>query len=80
MKKLRFVLEAHNGAPEIPRVKLKTGSKRHRNTTTARTGTPPDSHTNTSGPTRTIGAKPEWCAWPFPMAITDAIADLPELE
>jgi hypothetical protein len=30
MKKLRYVLEAQDGAPETPGLKLTTGSKRHR--------------------------------------------------
>ena len=48
-KKLRYVLEATKRSARDPRVKLTTGSKRHRNTTSARP-THPDSHPTRAAP------------------------------
>jgi hypothetical protein len=49
MKKLRYVLEATERSARDPRVKLTTGSTRHRSTTSTRP-TRPDSHPMRAAP------------------------------
>lgn len=55
MKKLRCVLEATERSARYPRVKLTTGSKRHRSTTSAQAGTR-DSHPHEGDPARGHGS------------------------